>query len=395
MELSQARPGVKLLYTTPEMVTASGRLRDALSSLYKRGLLSRLVVDEAHCVSQWGHDFRPDYKRLSELRRLFPDTPVMALTATATPRVRSDILHQLGLRLTGVKWFVSSFNRSNLRYEVLEKKGAKVTTQVAEFIRERHPGQTGIVYCLSKKDCDRLAASLRQERIKAAAYHADLTDPQRGEVQDQWLAGKVKVICATIAFGMGVDKPDVRWVRHAMFTLAQFNWLTITLPLSGSFCTTHCPRVWRAFTRSRAAAGRDGSERPTACSITTTATFIRIRRLLAKSRENAEAHKTHEKNLWDMVRYAENLTDCRRALVLHYFGERFDRAACRASPATACDNCRRQGGAGQRQDVTSLARDVVGCAERDPRAHLRRQLHAAAAGRPAEGQQKQENTGQR
>ncbi|XP_043223484.1 Bloom syndrome protein homolog [Amphibalanus amphitrite] len=336
MELSQARPGVKLLYTTPEMVTASGRLRDALSSLYKRGLLSRLVVDEAHCVSQWGHDFRPDYKRLSELRRLFPDTPVMALTATATPRVRSDILHQLGLRLTGVKWFVSSFNRSNLRYEVLEKKGAKVTTQVAEFIRERHPGQTGIVYCLSKKDCDRLAASLRQERIKAAAYHADLTDPQRGEVQDQWLAGKVKVICATIAFGMGVDKPDVRFVLHHAL-----------------------PKSLEGFYQESGRAGRDGLKADCVLYYNYS-DVIRIRRLLAKSRENAEAHKTHEKNLWDMVRYAENLTDCRRALVLHYFGERFDRAACRASPATACDNCRRQGGAGQRQDVTSLARDVVG-----------------------------------
>lgn len=147
-------PGLKLLYVTPEKISASQKFCSVLETLYQRQKLGRFVIDEAHCVSQWGHDFRPDYKKLNVLRQRYPNVPVIALTATATPRVRVDILHQLGL--TDPKWFLSSFNRSNLKYEVLPKKGKKITTEVSAIIKAKYAGQSGIVYCLSRRNVTRL-----------------------------------------------------------------------------------------------------------------------------------------------------------------------------------------------------------------------------------------------
>ncbi len=211
-KLRFVQPGVSLLYVTPEKLSASMGLKEKLKSLYERKLLDRFVIDEAHCVSQWGHDFRPDYKQLFLLRRDYPEVPFMALTATATPRVRTDILHQLGMKMP--KWFLSSFNRVNLWYEVREKKGKTTLREIIELIRIEFARQCGIVYCFSRNECDQVARELSASGIAAAPYHAGLSDRERSDTQDRWIKDRIKIVCATIAFGMGIDKPDVRFVFH-------------------------------------------------------------------------------------------------------------------------------------------------------------------------------------
>ena len=197
-KLRSSRPDM-LLYATPEKVCQSEGLKDVLTSVHRRGLLAMFVIDEAHCVSQWGHDFRPDYKKLSNLRSIFPGIPFMALTATATPRVRSDILHQLGMRDT--KWFLSSFNRTNLKYEVRTKKGkAGVVQEIASLIQNNFCDgktgrvQSGIVYCLSQRDCDdtadKLASMVRGLTVKP--YHAGLDNKERAQTQQDWIQDKVR-----------------------------------------------------------------------------------------------------------------------------------------------------------------------------------------------------------
>lgn len=211
-ELRCNPPLVKLLYVTPEKICASASFQDLLDELYRKKYLARIVIDEAHCVSQWGHDFRPDYKRLSILRVKCPTVPIIALTATATPRVRVDILKQLNIQRC--KWFLSSFNRPNLKYLVLPKKGTSTIAEIINLIKTKFPRSSGIVYCLSRKECDSLADKFVEAGIRSASYHAGLKDAERETVQKNWLTEKYKVICATIAFGMGIDKPDVRYVFH-------------------------------------------------------------------------------------------------------------------------------------------------------------------------------------
>ncbi|KAG0728058.1 Bloom syndrome [Chionoecetes opilio] len=155
---------MKLLYVTPEKISASQKFFDHIERMYNQQKLARFVIDEAHCVSDWGHDFRPDYKKLCVLRQRFPGVPIMAVTATATPRVRVDILHQLGLK-EETKWFLSSFDRMNLRYRVLPKKSKKITGEVSEMISTIYRNQCGIVYCLSRKECDNTASDLSKDGI--------------------------------------------------------------------------------------------------------------------------------------------------------------------------------------------------------------------------------------
>ncbi|KAB7499389.1 Bloom syndrome-like protein [Armadillidium nasatum] len=329
-ELMKRDPRLKLLYVTPEKVSASQRFLNLLEALYQRKKLSMFVVDEAHCVSQWGHDFRPDYKKLNVLRNKFPGVPTMALTATATPRVRVDILHQLGLKTP--KWFLSSFNRTNLKYEVLPKKGKKsATTEMAALIKARYRDQSGIIYCLSRKECDSVAADLNSAGISAVSYHAGLTDKQRSGVQIQWTNDHVKIVCATIAFGMGIDKPDVRFVFH--YSL---------------------PKSVEGYYQESGRAGRDG-ENAVCTLFYSYQDMHRIRKMIDMDKENWEAKKTHYDNLFRMVAYCENKTDCRRAQLLNYFGEIFDREDCRKSVATMCDNCRTHD-AFIKVDVTKEAR---------------------------------------
>uniref|UniRef100_A0A8C2DZ01 RecQ-like DNA helicase BLM n=1 Tax=Cyprinus carpio TaxID=7962 RepID=A0A8C2DZ01_CYPCA len=317
MQLSRKDPPIKLLYATPEKVCASGRMISALQNLYERGLLARLVIDEAHCVSQWGHDFRPDYKRLHELRRMFPNVPIMALTATATPRVQKDILNQLAM--TRPQVFTMSFNRHNLKYSVLPKKPKKVDEECIQWIKKYYPRDSGIVYCLSRNDCDTLADSLQRAGIAALAYHAGLSDSDREYVQNKWInQDGCQVMCATIAFGMGIDKPDVRYVIHASL-----------------------PKSVEGYYQESGRAGRDG-EVSHCILFYSYSDVIRIKRLIAMDKDgNQQSKATHINNLHSMVHFCENVAECRRIQLLAYFGEHtFNTSFCKEHPEVICDNCK-------------------------------------------------------
>uniref|UniRef100_A0A8C3RES6 RecQ-like DNA helicase BLM n=1 Tax=Cyanoderma ruficeps TaxID=181631 RepID=A0A8C3RES6_9PASS len=338
MQLSKKDPVIKLLYVTPEKVCASSRLMSALENLYDRNLLARFVIDEAHCVSQWGHDFRQDYKRLNMLRRKFRSVPMMALTATANPRVQKDILNQLEMLKPQV--FTMSFNRHNLKYDVLPKKPKKVAMDCLEWIKKYHPHDSGIIYCLSRHECDTTAAILQKEGLAALAYHAGLTDSNRDLVQQKWVNQEgCQVICATIAFGMGIDKPDVRYVIHASL-----------------------PKSIEGYYQESGRAGRDG-EMSHCLLFYSYSDVTRLRRLIMMEKDgNSHTRQTHFNNLYSMVHYCENVVECRRVQLLAYFGEtNFNPTFCKDHPEVICDNCSRKKDYKSRnvtEDVKSIVRFV-------------------------------------
>ncbi|XP_063268502.1 recQ-like DNA helicase BLM isoform X2 [Prinia subflava] len=338
MQLSKKDPVIKLLYVTPEKVCASSRLMSALENLYDRKLLARFVIDEAHCVSQWGHDFRQDYKRLNMLRRRFRAVPMMALTATANPRVQKDILNQLEMLKPQV--FTMSFNRHNLKYDVLPKKPKKVAMDCLEWIKKYHPHDSGIIYCLSRHECDTTAAILQKEGLAALAYHAGLTDSNRDLVQQKWVNQEgCQVICATIAFGMGIDKPDVRYVIHASL-----------------------PKSIEGYYQESGRAGRDG-EMSHCLLFYSYSDVTRLRRLILMEKDgNSHTRQTHFNNLYSMVHYCENVVECRRVQLLAYFGEtNFNPTFCKDHPEVICDNCSRKKDYKSRnvtEDVKSIVRFV-------------------------------------
>jgi bloom syndrome protein len=311
---------MQLLYVTPEMLSKNQRMISAFQQLHSRGRLARIVIDEAHCVSQWGHDFRPDYKALGDVVRQFPGVPVIALTATATQLVRTDVVANLGIQ--GCRQFSQSFNRPNLSYEVLPKaKG--VVNSIAELIKEKHSGKSGIIYCLSRKSCEQVAQKLSDLGISAFHYHAGMEPVERSAVQRKWQLNEYNVIVATIAFGMGIDKADVRYVIHH------------TLPKS-----------LEGYYQETGRAGRDGKKSD--CYL-----YYQYgdSRTLRKMIDDGEGSREQKQRLHDMLRnviqFCENKADCRRAQVLGYFSESFDPAKCRAT----CDNCR--------SDSTFVTKDLT------------------------------------
>ena len=302
---------IQLLYITPEMISKSQAIVNAFQNLHRRKRLARIVIDEAHCVSQWGHDFRPDYKLLGEVRRQFKGVPVMALTATATENVKVDVIHNLGMQKCEV--FTQSFNRPNLTYEVRTKGKAKdVLDSMAQTINTSYKNQSGIVYCLSRQNCEKIAEKLRKEHgIKAHHYHAGMEAQEKTSVQKQWQEGKHHVIVATIAFGMGIDKPDVRFVIHH----------TIPKSLEGYYQET-------------GRAGRDGKR--SGCYLyygyhDTSA----LKRMIDDGDGSWEQKERQRQMLRNVVQFCENRSDCRRVQVLNYFNESFKREDCNG----ACDNC--------------------------------------------------------
>lgn len=302
---------IQLLYITPEMISKSQAIVNAFQNLHQRRRLARIVIDEAHCVSQWGHDFRPDYKLLGEVRQQFKGVPVMALTATATENVKVDVIHNLGMQKCEI--FSQSFNRPNLTYEVRAKGKAKdVVDSMAQTINISYKNQSGIVYCLSRQNCENIAEKLRKEHgIKAHHYHAGMEAQEKTSVQKQWQEGKYHVIVATIAFGMGIDKPDVRFVIHH----------TIPKSLEGYYQET-------------GRAGRDGKR--SGCYLyygyhDTSA----LKRMIDDGDGSWEQKERQRQMLRNVVQFCENRSDCRRVQVLNYFNESFKREDCNG----ACDNC--------------------------------------------------------
>ncbi|MDO4172531.1 MAG: ATP-dependent DNA helicase RecQ, partial [Prevotellaceae bacterium] len=289
----------KLLYMAPESLTKEEYvtfLRDVRISFY--------AVDEAHCISEWGHDFRPEYRRIRPIVDEIGVAPVIALTATATEKVRADIKKSLGI--TEAKDFMSSFNRPSLYYEV-RTKTSDIDKQIIKFVRQ-HPGKSGIIYCLARKKVEELAEVLKTNDIKAAPYHAGLDNAVRNQTQDDFLMERIDVIVATIAFGMGIDKPDVRFVIHY-----------------------DIPKSLEGYYQETGRAGRDGGEG--ICIAFYSQKDLQKLEKFMDSKQVAE-QEIGRHLLQETAAYAES-SICRRKMLLKYFGEDYPKDNC-----GNCDNCR-------------------------------------------------------
>jgi len=308
-----------LLYLSPERLLG-GEFLDRLAGID----IALIAIDEAHCVSQWGHDFRPEYAQLGVLRGRFPGVPLIALTATADAQTRADIVRVLGL--AGAGQHITGFDRPNIRYTVLEKH--KPFDQLMRFLQTRQ-GQSGIVYALSRKRVEEIADRLREKGTGAAAYHAGLSADRRGEVQERFLRDELQVVVATVAFGMGIDKPDVRFVVHY-----------------------DLPRNIEGYYQETGRAGRDGL--PAEALLLHGAQDIATARWLIENSDNAEQRRIEAHKLTAMVGLAESVT-CRRRVLLNYFGERRDQD---------CGNCDVCLDPPERFDATEAARMALSCVYR-------------------------------
>jgi ATP-dependent DNA helicase RecQ len=298
----------KLVYLAPERLVLAEFLDGPLSRLSAGAGINAFVIDEAHCVSEWGHDFRPEYRQLSVLRRRHPRVPILAFTATATPRVRTDIIAQLALRDPAVH--LTSFNRPNLFYRVRPKGKHSYN----ELLAQAREGGAGIVYCLSRRRVDELTAQLQSDGIRVRPYHAGLDADTRRDNQEAFIRDDVQVIIATIAFGMGINKPDVRWVVHY-----------------------DLPKSLESYYQESGRAGRDGD--PARCTLYFGAGDIRTAEFLIQQKIDPHSgapleaeQRIGRQQLRQVLDYAESM-DCRRAIQLRYFDEIF------ATPCGACDNC--------------------------------------------------------
>jgi len=306
-----------LLYVAPERL-----MMPRMLELAARSKLALFAIDEAHCVSQWGHDFRPEYLQLSVLHERFPGVPRIALTATADPHTRAEIVHRLAL--DEARLFISSFDRPNIRYTVVEKLDARA--QVLRFIREQHPGEAGIVYCLSRKKVDETAAWLVGQGIAALPYHAGMDSAARAAHQDRFQRDEGQVIVATIAFGMGIDKPDVRFVAHL-----------------------DLPKSIEAYYQETGRAGRDG-EPADAWMTYGLGDLVNLRRMLEQSEGSEEFRRVSFSKLDALLGFCES-AGCRRVRLLHYFGEE-------GEPCGNCDTCLDPP---QTWDATEAARKALSC----------------------------------
>ena len=307
----------QLLYVAPERLV----LPDFLPKL-RNWKVTALAVDEAHCISEWGHDFRPEYRRLREVRECLPEVPILALTATATPRVREDIIRQLELREPAV--FLASFNRPNLNYQVVAKSNAPA--RIAEFIATR-AGESGIVYCQSRKSTESLAATLRALGVPAVAYHAGLESAERAANQDDFLRDRAKIVCATVAFGMGINKPDVRFVIHA-----------------------DLPKNIEGYYQETGRAGRDGL--PADCLLLFSRGDLVKQARFIDEIPDEQARDVAHRQLEAMAAFAES-DGCRRVGLLGYFGEQWPHENC-----GACDHCLNPR---EQHDASIDARKLLSC----------------------------------
>jgi ATP-dependent DNA helicase RecQ len=310
-----------LLYAAPERITHP-RFLAMLDSLHERGKLSLFAIDEAHCVSQWGHDFREEYLQLNVLSERFAGVPRIALTATADEHTRADIVHRLSLETA--QPFISSFDRPNIRYQIVEKDNGR--DQLIRFLRDEHAGDAGIVYCQSRKKVDDTASWLNAEGLNALPYHAGLDADVRRRHQDRFLREDGIVMVATVAFGMGIDKPDVRFVAHL-----------------------DLPKNIEGYYQETGRGGRDG-EPADAWMTYGLADVVNQRRMIDESTAGDDFKRLQRGKLDALLAMCESL-DCRRVRLLAYFGED-------SQPCGNCDNCLHPPA---RWDATEAARKALSC----------------------------------
>jgi ATP-dependent DNA helicase RecQ len=325
---------LQLLYAAPERILTP-RFLAMLDSLHERGLFGLLAIDEAHCVSQWGHDFREEYLGLSALHERYPDVPRIALTATADAHTRADIVERL--RLERARHFVASFDRPNIRYTIVEKDQAR--SQLLRFLRDEHPGEAGIVYCQSRRKVEETAEWLQQEGVDALPYHAGLEPERRRRHQDRFLREDGLVMVATIAFGMGIDKPDVRFVAHL-----------------------DLPKNIEGYYQETGRAGRDG-EPADAWMAYGLADVVNQRRMIDEGEADEEFKRLQRGKLDALLALAE-AHDCRRVRLLSYFGEAYRGPAGGEGDALHCGNCDNCLNPPQTWDATQAARMALSCVYR-------------------------------
>ena len=313
---SQAvRGSLKLLYIAPERLAAPG-----FDDFLRAVKISLIAIDEAHCISEWGHDFRPDYRNLKSLRDGRPDVPIFAFTATAAPRVREDIISQL--ELNEPRTFLASFNRPNLVYRIEPKH--KAFDHVLELVRD-HRGESAIIYCFSRRETERIAGKLRANGVSALAYHAGLDDAVRSETQERFIRDEIQVIVATIAFGMGIDKPDVRLIVHYSI-----------------------PKTLEAYYQETGRAGRDGL--PSECVLFYSYGDKGKHDFFIEQIEDASQRQKAALKLRQVIDFCQS-TACRRRSVLRYFGEQWSDESC-----GACDVCLQHG---DQVDATVIAQKIL------------------------------------
>lgn len=314
---------LKLLYVTPEKIAKSKMFMSKLEKAYQAGCLARIAVDEVHCCSQWGHDFRPDYKSLGILKRQFPCAPLIGLTATATNHVLKDA--QNILHIQKCITFTASFNRPNLYYEVRHKpsNNEDFIEDIVKLINGRYKGLSGIVYCFSQKDSEQVTVSLQKLGIKAGTYHANMDAKYKTKVHKGWAANQIQVVVATVAFGMGIDKPDVRFVIHHSMSKSMEN-----------------------YYQESGRAGRD-DQKADCILYYGFGDIFRISSMVVM--ENVGQEK-----LYDMVSYCQNMNKCRRVLIARHFDEVWESANCNRM----CDNCCRENSL-EKKDITGYCRDLI------------------------------------
>jgi ATP-dependent DNA helicase RecQ len=308
---------LKLLYVAPERLVQRNFLQ-----LLQSITVNFFAIDEAHCISQWGHDFRPEYRQLDLIRREFPNKPIVALTATATPRVKTDIIERLQLQNAAV--YQASFNRPNITYKILPKQNA--FSQTLSYI-QNHKDEAGIIYCQSRKTVDRVTARLREQGIKALSYHAGLDDGERKQNQEEFILENVNVIVATVAFGMGIDKPNVRYVIHY-----------------------DLPRSLEHYYQETGRAGRDGL--PSECILLYSYADKFFYERFIEDKQTEEERLIAKSQLNRMLDFAQSAI-CRRALLLQYFAESFTQTNC-----ASCDNCLNPK---ETFDATVITQKILSC----------------------------------
>eukprot|EP01116_Phalansterium_solitarium_P017967 TRINITY_DN4581_c0_g1_i3.p1 TRINITY_DN4581_c0_g1~~TRINITY_DN4581_c0_g1_i3.p1 ORF type:complete len:831 (+),score=228.95 TRINITY_DN4581_c0_g1_i3:43-2535(+) len=302
MDMADPKTTLKFIYATPEKLVKSKTLMSKLEKLDKNGRLARIVIDEVHCCSAWGHDFRPDYRKLGVLKQQFPRVPVLALTATATKQVITDVKDILNIR--SCEFFRSPFNRPNLVYEVREKLSS-VADDMAAFIKTHYKTDSGIVYCFSRNESQTVAEELRARNIKAEHYHANMDPEEREKIQEKWSKNKIQVVVATISFGLGISKPDVRFVVHH----------TMSKSIEGYY-------------QESGRAGRDGKE--SHCLL-----YYRPHDA-TRSSTMVYDQRNGPKSVYEMMRYCTDVKKCRRVMISQYFGDALSPDECGGK----CDNCR-------------------------------------------------------